>query len=307
MNAKPSIAVLMGGMSNEREVSLSTGKAVLKALQESGYNAWGVDADKKLPEILAAKKPDLAFNALHGRYGEDGCVAGLLEIMGIPYTHSGVLASSVAMNKEVSKLFFRKASIPCAESFVISAGELLRKGSPLPAPYVIKPVSEGSSVGVHIITGGNNSLGEILKGWSYGEIMVEEFLEGREISVAVLENPEPKALGVIEIRPKTSFYNYESKYTDGRAEHLMPAPLPPEIYREAMSLAEKAHNAIGCSGVSRSDFRYNEKKSSLHILEINTHPGMTPLSLTPEIAAHSGISFPALVDAIVKKARLYNN
>lgn len=297
------IAVLMGGMSAEREVSLSSGAAVVKTLKELGYRTSSVDAQADLAQQLAALKPDLVFNALHGRYGEDGCVQGLLEVMGIPYTHSGVLASALAMDKPMAKKLFESAGLQVPGGKVFPK-EALIEGDPMPRPYVIKPLNEGSSVGVEIIFEHSNRVFSEA-GWPFGdEVLVEPYIPGREIQVAVLDG---KALGAIEIRPKGQFYDYEAKYTDGRADHLMPAPISEEAYRLVCRYAEVAHTALGCRGLTRSDFRYDEDAASqdpFYLLEINTQPGFTPLSLSPEIAAHVGIDFAALVQKLVDGATL---
>lgn len=294
------IAVLMGGWSAEREVSLSSGTAVAKALEENGHKVTRIDAGADVQQKLASAKPDAVFNALHGRWGEDGCVQGLLEIMKIPYTHSGVLASAVAMDKPTAKKIFAFEGLPMAKGFVMHRDDLLGK-DPMPKPYVVKPINEGSSVGVSIILEGDNFT-FTTENWPYGEwVLVEEYIKGREIQVAVLDG---KALGAIEIKPLGRFYDYTAKYTDGQAQHLMPAPIPAEHYKLVCEYAERAHQSLGCRGLTRSDFRYDEGK--FYILETNTQPGMTPLSLSPEIAAHAGISFNQLVEHLVQGAALDN-
>lgn len=306
------VAVLKGGWSAEREVSLSSGAACAKALRQLGYKVTEIDVKPDIAEVLAQTKPDVVFNALHGRFGEDGCMQGLLEIMKIPYTHSGVLASSVAMDKPLAKILFAAVGLKVPVGKIVSSEELL-KGDPMPRPFVVKPANEGSSVGVYIFTDRDN------KTWKDGhgsrvvgheEIsmtndsglmtwMVEEYISGREITAAVLND---KPLGVTEIRPKSGFYDYENKYTDGKTEHLCPAPLSKEEYDSVMQMALVAHRALGCRGLTRSDFRYDGK--NFYILEINTQPGMTSLSLSPEIAAHVGISFNDLVRQLVEAAQL---
>lgn len=294
------IAVLMGGWSAEREVSLSSGAAVAKALEENGHKVTKIDAGADVQQRLVAAKPDAVFNALHGRWGEDGCVQGLLEIMKIPYTHSGVLASAMAMDKPSAKKIFAFEGLPMAKGIVIHRDQILGK-DPMPKPYVVKPINEGSSVGVSIILEGDNFI-FTAENWPYGEwVLVEEYIKGREIQVAVLDG---KALGAIEIQPKGRFYDYTAKYTDGQAEHLMPAPIPAEHYKLVCEYAERAHNSLGCRGLTRSDFRYDDGK--FYILETNTQPGMTPLSLSPEIAAHAGISFNQLVEHLIQGAALDN-
>ena len=303
--AKKHVAVLMGGLSAEREVSLSTAKGVIKALEDLGYKVSPVDVGRDVAEVLAKLNPDVAFNALHGPYGEDGCIQGLLEIMGIPYTHSGVLASSIGMDKVKSSSIFVQNGIRCTFGKVIHKNDNIQT-DPLPRPYVVKPLYEGSSIGVKLVFEGDNFNFSDYE-WAYGdEVIVERYIPGREIQVAVVGD---KAIGAIEIRPKGRFYDYEAKYTDGMAEHIMPAPIAKEAYDEALQLAEKAHHIIGCRGVSRSDFRYDDTvggDGKLYLLEINTHPGLTPLSLVPEIAAYSGITFAQLVESLVQEARCEN-
>lgn len=300
------VAVLMGGWSAEREVSLVSGKAVAKALKQNGYKVSSVDADRSLPTKLSKLKPDVVFNALHGRFGEDGCVQGLLEILGIPYTHSGVLASALAMNKPAALRLFADAGLPCPEGRVMQREEVLAGAAGEP-PYVIKPLNEGSSVGVHLIFSGDNLIPIDGDNWPFGEqVLVERYIPGREIQVAVMGD---RALGAIEIRPRGRFYDYEAKYTDGKAEHFMPAPIHPDAYAEALDIALRAHQSLGCRGVSRADLRYDDTQGEpgrLYLLEINTQPGMTPLSLVPEIAADVGIPFGDLVAWIVENAACDN-
>ncbi len=297
------VAVLMGGWSAERDVSLTSGRAVTEALNSLGYRVSPLDVGHDVAARLSELKPDIAFNALHGRYGEDGCIQGVLEVLQIPYTHSGVLASAVAMDKPMSKHICTAAGIPCSVGEVMHKHQLFSH-EPMPRPYVVKPLNEGSSVGVTIVMERDNfSFNE--DSWPYGDkVLVEKYVPGREIQVAVLGE---EALGAIEIRPKGKFYDYEAKYTDGKAEHLMPAPLPPEVYKKVCDLALRAHRALGCRGLTRADFRYDDTvpgKEKFYFLEVNTQPGMTPLSLAPEIAAYKGMTFADLVDALVKSARL---
>ncbi len=288
------IAVLMGGWSAEREVSLVSGKAVSKALGEIGFRVSEIDVQRDIAAVLARVKPDVAFNALHGRWGEDGAIQGLLELLNIPYTHSGILASAVAMDKPVAKHLFAGVGIPCAEGRVLSRDELLQE-EPMARPFVVKPLNEGSSVGVHIVQPGDN--------WDLSDaparVLVERYIPGREIQVAVMDG---RALGAIEIRPKSGFYDYAAKYTAGLAVHVMPAPLAAKAYDRVLDYAERAHHVLGCRGVTRTDFRYHEAADEFYILETNTQPGMTPLSLVPEIAAHKGISFADLVAWLVDDA-----
>jgi D-alanine-D-alanine ligase len=291
------VAVLLGGWSAEREVSLVSGKAVSKALGNRGYRVTEIDVERDVGERLTELKPDVVFNALHGRWGEDGCIQGVLEVLGLPYTHSGVLASSIAMDKPLAKRVFETDGIPVPEGVLISREDLYRQ-EPLPRPFVIKPLNEGSSVGVRIVREGDNSLED--GAWPLeDELLIERYIPGREIQVAVLNG---RALGGIEIRPKSGFYDYDAKYTAGLADHLMPAPVEAEIYARFLDYAERAHNVLGCRGVTRSDFRYDEENDAIYILEINTQPGMTPLSLVPEIAAHSGLGFEDLIVALIEDA-----
>ncbi|MEH6403043.1 MAG: D-alanine--D-alanine ligase [Sneathiella sp.] len=291
------VAVLMGGWSAEREVSLSSGMPCAEALQRCGYKVTPIDVEKDIASVLDIVKPDVCFNALHGRYGEDGLMQGVLEIAGIPYTHSGVLASALAMDKPVAKKLFEAGGLRCAEGRTFTRKEIL-DGASYPKPFVIKPLNEGSSVGVTILLENENrSLIDIP--WTFGnEVMIETYIPGREFHVAVMGD---QSLGVVEIKPLGRFYDYEAKYTEGKAEHLMPAPLSPEKYEEVMELGLRAHQILGCKGVSRSDFRQNEE-GEFFILETNTQPGMTELSLVPEIAAHTGIQFDDLVRWMVEDA-----
>lgn len=295
------VAVLKGGLSAEREVSLNSGAAVEKALAALGHQVTAVDVGRDLAQVLAALKPDVVFNALHGRFGEDGCVQGVLELLGIPYTHSGVLASALAMDKPMAKNVFASVGLRCAVGKTLTKHEMF-EAEPMPRPYVVKPLNEGSSVGVTIVMERDNFTFRE-DNWQFGEsVLVEKFIAGREVQVAVLDG---KALGAIEIRPKGKFYDYTAKYTDGGAEHLMPAPIPADKYEEVCRMAELAHTALGCRGLTRSDFRYNEGgDDQFYILETNTQPGMTTLSLSPEIAAHAGIDFNTLVAKLLATARL---
>ncbi len=306
------VAILKGGFSAEREVSLKSGAAVAAAARELDYIVTEIDVQSDIAQTLAAANPDLVFNALHGNYGEDGCVQGLLELMKIPYTHSGVLASALSMDKPMAKNIFESCGLVCPRGITLSVEKLLQNsGDPLPRPFVIKPASEGSSVGVHIIRReDNSSLAMIiesdpeLKKDQSRLLLVEEYIAGREITVAVLDDV---ALGVTELRPKTGFYDYDNKYINGKTEHLCPAPLPADKYAEVMEMAVVAHKALGCRGLSRSDFRYDDTQSDkgkFYLLELNTQPGMTNLSLSPEIAAQAGISFVELVKRLLEGARL---
>lgn len=293
------VAVLMGGWSAEREVSLSSGAACVRALKEAGFDVTPIDVQRDMGALITRlyPKPDAVFNALHGRFGEDGCVQGLLNILGIPYTHSGLLASSLAMDKPMAKRLFKDAGIPVAEH-VVCAEDDIRAGDPLPRPYVIKPSNEGSSVGVHIVREGDNSLPFIGTGWPHGEkVMVEKFIDGREFTVAVMGD-EP--LAVTDISTERNFYDYDAKYAAGGSRHVIPADIAPEIYENCLELALRAHRTLGCRGVSRADFRYDGK--TLYILEVNTQPGMTSTSLVPEQAEYRGISFVELVTWMVDNA-----
>tara|TARA_B100001123_G_scaffold315928_1_gene353698 strand:+ start:256 stop:1128 length:873 start_codon:yes stop_codon:yes gene_type:complete len=285
------IAILYGGPSAEREVSLSSGKAVAKAIDALGHRGVLIDAGDDLVERLRETKPDVVFNALHGRWGEDGCVQGILEWLHIPYTHSGVLASAVAMHKPKAKEVFAAAGIRCAEGKIIT--DINDAFEP---PFVLKPLNEGSSVGVTIV----HTSADMPASLPSKEVLIERYVPGREIQVAVLDDA---ALGAIEIVPKSGFYDYEAKYTDGKAQHLMPAPLEKAQYEEVCELALRAHVALGCRGLTRSDFRLSEA-GDFYILETNTQPGMTPLSLAPEIAAHGGMSFAQLVARLIDGACL---
>jgi D-alanine-D-alanine ligase len=298
------VAVLLGGLSAEREVSLSSGAGCAKALREEGFDVVEIDPKTSdLSEQLRVVKPDCVFNALHGRWGEDGCVQGLLELLRIPYTHSGVLASALAMHKQRTKDVYRAAGLPIVKSIVVDRREAAAKHLMEP-PYVVKPVNEGSSVGVFIIRKGDNRPPEALgsEAWNLSsEMMVEEFVPGRELTVAVMGG---KALGVTEITTGLEFYDYEAKYSDGGSRHILPAKIPDAVAKEAMRLSEAAHEALGCRGVSRSDLRYDDTaaKWRLVLLETNTQPGMTPTSLVPEQAAYARYSYPKLCRWMVEDA-----
>ncbi|AWW50830.1 D-alanine--D-alanine ligase [Wolbachia endosymbiont of Folsomia candida] len=353
----PTIAVLSGGFSREREISLMSGKAIKKALDNLSYNAVEIDVDRNIAEKLKAINPDLAFIALHGPYGEDGSIQGLLEILGIKYTHSGVMASAVAMNKVMSKHIFKSLNIDTPKGYVISTEDVLKNNIKVDYPYVLKPINEGSSIGVHIVfshedylklkfdvipaldagiqekeewipvsstgmtwergTGMTWERGTRMT-WERGtrmtgqegtritkdSMIIEEYIPGVELHTAVLLS---KAIGTIEIRPKNKFYDYEAKYTNGFAEHIFPAEIPDEIYQMTLEQALKAHQFLGCKTISRCDFRYNPENNTLKMLEINTHPGFTELSLVPEIAKLAkGIDFNELVKIIVEDSLQHN-
>lgn len=298
------VAVLMGGWSVEREVSLVSGKATAKALAAAGYEVREIVVERDLKKLLAAlePRPDAVFNALHGRWGEDGSIQGILDMLALPYTHSGLLASALAMNKPMAKRLFEAAGIPVAESKVVRRERMLA-GDVMPRPYVVKPIAEGSSVGVHIVKDGDNVLPFERDAWPYGdEVLVERYIPGRELTVSVMGE---RALAVTELRPDAGFYDYAHKYTDGLTRHLVPAPVPAEIAKACLDYALRAHAALGCRGVSRADFRYDDTREApgpVYLLEINTQPGMTPLSLVPEQAAYRGMPFAELVSWMVENA-----
>ncbi len=295
------VAVLYGGISNEREVSLSTGRGVIAALCERGYDVVPIEAGPDLGAIVAALtepvRVDCVFNALHGRFGEDGAIQGVLDWLGIPYTHSGVRASALAMDKAAAKAVFRQVGLPVADSRLVSPATLA-EADPLPLPYVVKPNSEGSSVGVSILRQGDNRRREIAENWTFGpDILVEEYIPGREITVAVMGE---RALTVTEIVASHDFYDYSSKYADGGSRHVLPAAVNDDIATAAKTVAVAAHRALGCRGASRADFRLDDTR--LVLLEVNTQPGMTPTSLLPEQAQFCGISYPELCAWMVENA-----
>ena len=300
------IAVLLGGISAEREVSLNTGAQVMAALAEAGFSPRAIDVGGDLGALVTAltsPRPDAVFNALHGRFGEDGCIQGVLDWLGLPYTHSGVRASALAMDKAAAKALFAAHGLPVARHSEVSA-QALEAADPLPRPYVLKPVNEGSSVGVSILREGDNRRADIARAWSDGSrIMAEEFIPGRELTVAVMGD---RALTITEIETSLAFYDYEAKYAEGGSRHSLPAAVHPAIAQQAMEVALAAHQALGCRGVSRADFRYDDtagEPGRLVLLEVNTQPGMTRTSLLPEQAAHCGIAFPALCRWLVEEAR----
>lgn len=298
------IAVLMGGISAEREVSLDSGRQCAQALRDAGYDVREIDVTADIAALLEAltPRPDAVFNALHGRAGEDGNIQGLLNLLEIPYTHSGLLASALAMDKAVARTMFEKEGMAVARGRLASRAEILA-GDVLPRPYVVKPNNEGSSVGIQIIQDGDN--GPDPDAIDTDTLLVEEFIPGRELTVAVMGGPgeDPRPLTVTELRPTKGFYDYEAKYTDGVTEHLVPAPIPADLGAKAMAWAARAHKALDCRGVTRTDFRYDDSRDALVILELNTQPGMTRLSLVPEQADHCGIAFPELVSWMVETAR----
>ncbi|WP_019516126.1 D-alanine--D-alanine ligase [Sphingomonas sp. Mn802worker] len=303
------IAVLMGGWSAEREVSLSSGAGVADALESLGHRVTRIDMARDVAVRLADANADLVFNALHGTPGEDGSVQGLMDLMGLTYTHSGMATSVIAIDKVLTKQALVPHGIPMPGGRIVKSAEVF-EADPLARPYVLKPVNEGSSVGVAIVTSqGNygNPIARDAKGpWAeFDELLAEPYVRGRELTTAVLGGADgPRALGVTELRPKSGWYDYDAKYTDGMTEHLFPAPIPDEITQACMALAVDAHRLLGCRGASRSDFRWDDERGvdGLFLLEVNTQPGMTPLSLVPEQARHTGMSYPELVQAIVDEA-----
>ena len=342
----PTIAILSGGFSREREISLMSGRAVKKAFDNLTYNAIEIDVDENIAEKLKAVKPDLAFIALHGPYGEDGRIQGLLEVLGIKYTHSGVMASAIAMNKVMSKHIFHSLNIDTPKGYVISREDILSNNIEIDYPYVLKPINEGSSIGVHIIFSyedylklkndfyvipardagiqekkiwipmsatwmtGKKDIGMTPSVCAIGQaaimekMIIEEYIPGVELHTAVLLD---EAIGTMEIRPKNKFYDYEAKYTNGLAEHIFPAEVPENIYQMTLAYALKVHKFLGCKTVSRLDFRYNPRDNTLKMLEINTHPGFTELSLVPEIAKLAKeMDFTELVKVIVEDSLQYD-
>jgi D-alanine-D-alanine ligase len=300
------VAVLMGGWSAEREISLRSGRACADALERTGYRVTRVDVGRDIASVLQTLKPDLALNVLHGRPGEDGTLQGILEILGIPYTHSGVLASALAMQKDVAKVVLAAAGVAVPEGRVLERLEAARAHA-LPPPYVIKPIAEGSSVGVFIVTEQHAHPPQELtrEDWAFGEkVLVERYIPGKELTCAVMGD---RALDVIEIVAATRFYDYEAKYAPGGSRHLLPAPIPPSVYQEVRRLALKAHDALGCRGVTRADFRYDDRSAGtggLFCLEVNTQPGMTETSLVPDLAVHAGMTFDELVQWMAEDASL---
>ena len=299
------VAVLYGGMSAEREVSLSSGRQVVIALRAAGYDVTPIEVGDDLHAVLRAldPRPNAVFNALHGRFGEDGAIQGVLDWLGIPYTHSGVRASALAMDKVAARTIFAAHGLPVPRGQVVDIA-VLEHADPLPLPYVIKPINEGSSVGVEIMREGSNRRASVAAAWSFGATaLVEEYIPGRELTVAVMGE---RALAVTEITAANGdFYDYEAKYTAGGSRHVIPAPVHPDIYSRALDVALTAHRALGCRGATRSDFRYDDtagEPGRLVLLEVNTQPGLTPTSLLPEQAAHLGMSFPQLCAWMVENA-----
>ena len=306
MNRDLHVAVLMGGWSAEREVSLMSGNGVADALEELGWTSvTRIDMDHDLAAVLAASRPDVIFNALHGTPGEDGTVQGLLDLMQIPYTHSGLTTSAIAIDKELTKLVLVPHGIRMPAGTMVDS-ESLYAADPLARPYVLKPVNEGSSVGVAIITADGNTgnpIGRDVEGpWKhFDRLLAEPFVRGRELTVAVLGD---EALCVTELKTTTGFYDYDAKYTDGVTQHVCPAEIPDDIARSMLDMAARAHKLLGCKGASRSDFRWDDEQgeAGVYLLEVNTQPGMTPLSLVPEQARQRGISYGELVERIIAEA-----
>jgi D-alanine-D-alanine ligase len=299
------IAVLMGGWSSEREVSLSSGAGVADALESVGHRVTRIDMDRNLAQVLAGIRPDIVFNALHGTPGEDGTVQGLMDLMGIKYTHSGLETSVIAIDKELTKMVLVPHGIRMPEGTMVASDSLF-EADPLPRPYVLKPVNEGSSVGVAIVTADGNYGSPIARDatgpWQeFNELLAEPFIRGRELTVAVLGD---EAMAVTELRPKSGFYDYDAKYTDGLTQHVCPAEIPDDVRDAALDMALRAHKLLGCRGASRSDFRWDDSQGQdgLYLLEVNTQPGMTPLSLVPEQAKYRGMSYAELVQRIVEEA-----
>ncbi len=293
------VALLMGGWNSEREVSLSTGKGFLESLTRQGYQVKALDLKRDVAELVQflTPRPDIVLLALHGVYVEDGRLQGILDIMDIPYApSSGALASALATNKPIAKQLFVNAGIPCAKGGVFKWKDI-QATHPMHTPYVIKPIDEGSSVGVYIIEKGQSPIQNKIE-WPFGEeVLVEEYIPGLELSCAVLKD---KPLAVIELRAKSGFYDYKNKYTDNMTTHLIPAPIPKDVYDQIMDYSLRAHQALGCKSISRSDFRYNPENGDICILELNTLPGCTPLSIVPDICRYKGISFDELIFTLIE-------
>jgi D-alanine-D-alanine ligase len=299
------IAVLMGGWSSEREISLVSGEGVATALEGKGHKVTRIDMGRDVARSLAEAAPDVVFNALHGTPGEDGTVQGMMDLMGLAYTHSGLATSVIAIDKELTKLLLVPHGIPMPGGRIVDCSELFER-DPLPRPFVLKPVNEGSSVGVAIVTEegncGNPINREAQGPWQqFDRLLAEPFIRGRELTTAVIGD---RALTVTELKPKSGFYDFTAKYTDGMTEHVCPAEIPDEIAQACMDIALRAHRLLGCRGCSRSDFRWDDERGlgGLFLLEVNTQPGMTPLSLVPEQARQVGLDYPDLVEAIVAEA-----
>lgn len=308
-SSKPHVAVLMGGWANERDVSLMSGNGVADALDSRGYQVTRIDMDRNVAAHIAQAKPDVVFNALHGVPGEDGTVQGMLDLMGVPYTHSGLATSVIAIDKELTKQALVPQGIPMPGGRIVKSADLFER-DPLPRPYVLKPVNEGSSVGVAIVTDESNIGNPIARDaagpWQdFDQLLAEPFIKGRELTTAVIDGPDgPRALGVTELIIDSGFYDYEHKYTDGCTTHVCPAQIPAGIAALCEEYAVRAHQVLGCRGTSRTDYRWDDElgEAGLFVLETNTQPGMTPLSLVPEQAAQAGIDYASLVELIVAEA-----
>ena len=299
------VAVLMGGWSNERPVSLMSGEGVAKALESKGHTVTRIDMDRDVAQRLAEAKPDVVFNALHGAPGEDGTVQGMMDLMGLTYTHSGLATSVIAIDKELTKQALVPHGVPMPGGRIVASEDLFAR-DPLPRPYVLKPVNEGSSVGVAIVTDESNfgqPIARTAKGpWQeFDHLLAEPYIRGRELTTAVIAG---QALMVTELKPKSGFYDFDSKYTDGMTEHVCPAQIPDEITHACLDIAQRAHRLLGCKGTSRADFRWDDTQGTegLFLLEVNTQPGMTALSLVPEQARACGLEYPELVEAIIAEA-----
>ena len=303
------VAVLMGGWANERPVSLMSGEGVAKALEARGHRVTRIDMDRSVAARIAEAAPDVVFNALHGVPGEDGTVQGMLDLMGVPYTHSGLATSVIAIDKQLTKNALIPHGIPMPGGRIVKSAELYER-DPLARPYVLKPVNEGSSVGVAIVTDVSNYGNPIrrdAKGpWQeFTELLAEPYIKGREMTAAVVDFADgPRALAVTELKPKSGFYDFDAKYTDGMTEHVCPAQIPAEIEKLCLEIALRAHSVLGCRGCSRTDFRWDEDQGEdgLFVLETNTQPGMTPLSLVPEQAKYIGMEYGELVETIIAAA-----
>ncbi|MXO96242.1 D-alanine--D-alanine ligase [Erythrobacter aquimaris] len=309
LDRKIHVAVLMGGWANERPVSLMSGEGVAKALEERGHQVTRIDMDRQVAERIAEAAPDVVFNALHGVPGEDGTVQGMLDLMGVPYTHSGLATSVVAIDKQLTKQALVPHGIPMPGGRIVKSADLFER-DPMPRPYVLKPVNEGSSVGVAIVTDdGNygNPIARDAKGpWQdFDELLAEPFIRGLELTSAVVDFEEgPRALAVTELKPKSGFYDFDAKYTDGMTDHICPAEIPEQIEKLCLEIALKAHRLLGCKGTSRTDFRWDDTQGEdgLFVLETNTQPGMTPLSLVPEQGRYAGMEYGELVETIIAAA-----
>ena len=309
LDRKLHVAVLMGGWANERPVSLMSGEGVAKALEGRGHRVTRIDMDRQVAARIAEAAPDVVFNALHGVPGEDGTVQGMMDLLGVPYTHSGLATSVIAIDKQLTKQALVPHCVPMPGGRIVRSAELFER-DPLPRPYVLKPVNEGSSVGVAIVTEGGNyghPIARDAKGpWQdFAELLAEPYIKGREMTSAVVDFEDgPRALAVTELKPKSGFYDFDAKYTDGMTDHICPADIPETIRDLCLEIALKAHKLLGCRGTSRTDFRWDEEQGEdgLFVLETNTQPGMTPLSLVPEQARHAGMEYGELVETIIAAA-----